>query len=264
MALLALSILRGFDFSSHDDPLTVHRQIEAIKMGFADAHRYVADTRFSPVPVKELLDSAYADSRRALLGQEAEDRQAGNPLPGGTVYLCAADGEGNMISYIQSNYMGFGSGVVIPETGIALNNRGHCFSLKRGHPNVLEPGKRPYNTIIPAFLTKDGVPVGPFGVMGGFMQPQGHVQVVMNTVDFGMNPQQALDAPRWQWMGGMNVSVEPGFSPAIAQSIARKGHAVKFELESNSFGRGEIIWRTPEGTLGGATESRTDGCAAVW
>ena len=264
VALLALSILRGFDFSSHDDPLTVHRQIEAIKMGFADAHRYVADTRFSHVPVKELLDSAYADSRRALLGQEAEDRQAGNPLPGGTVYLCAADGEGNMISYIQSNYMGFGSGGVIPETGIALNNRGHCFSLKRGHTNVLEPGKRPYNTIIPAFLTKDGVPVGPFGVMGGFMQPQGHVQVVMNTVDFGMNPQQALDAPRWQWMGGMNVSVEPGFSPAIAQSIARKGHAVKFELESNSFGRGEIIWRTPEGTLGGATESRTDGCVAVW
>ena len=184
VALLALSILRGFQFSSHDDPLTVHRQIEAIKMGFADAHRYVADTRYAAVPVKELLDGAYADARRALLGEEAEDRKAGNPMPGGTVYLCAADGEGNMISYIQSNYMGFGSGVVIPETGIALNNRGHCFSLQKGHPNVLEPGKRPYNTIIPAFLTKDGVPVGPFGVMGGFMQPQGHVQVVMNTVDF--------------------------------------------------------------------------------
>ena len=264
VALIALSILRGFEFSSHDDPMTVHRQIEAIKMGFADAHRYVADTRFSGVPTAELLAAPYADARRALLGERAEARNAGNPLPGGTVYLCAADGEGNMISYIQSNYMGFGSGVVVPGAGIALNNRGHCFSLEKGHPNMLEPGKRPYNTIIPSFLTKDGVPVGPFGVMGGFMQPQGHVQVVMNTVDFHMNPQQALDAPRWQWMGGMNVSVEPGFSPALAQSLQRKGHAMKSELESNSFGRGEIIWRTPEGTLGGATESRTDGCAATW
>ena len=264
IALIALSVLRGFEFSSHDDPLTIHRQIEAIKMGFADARRYVADTRFASVPTMELLDDAYADSRRALLGERAEERRAGNPLPGGTVYLCAADGEGTMISYIQSNYMGFGCGVVVPDRGIALNNRGHCFSLQKGHPNMLEPGKRPYNTIIPSFLTKDGVPVGPFGVMGGFMQPQGHVQVVMNTVDFEMNPQQALDAPRWQWMGGMNVSVEPGFSPAVAQSLARRGHAVKFELDSNSFGRGEIIWRTPEGTLGGATESRTDGYAAAW
>jgi len=264
VALIALSILRGFDFSSHDDPETIHRQIEAIKMGFADAHRYVADRRFHVVPVAGLLAAAYADSRRSQIGDRAEDRKAGDPMRGGTVYLCAADGDGTMISYIQSNYMGFGSGVVVPETGVALNNRGYCFSLEPGHPNVLEPGKRPYNTIIPSFLTKDGQPVGPFGVMGGFMQPQGHVQVVMNTVDFEMNPQQALDAPRWQWMGGMDVSVEPGFSPAVAQSLNRRGHAMKFELESNSFGRGEIIWNTPEGTLAGATESRTDGCVAAW
>ena len=264
VALIALSILRGFEFSSHDDPETFHRQIEAIKMAFADAHRYVADQRFSQVPVAGLLASSYADSRRKLVGESAVDHKPGNPMPGGTVYLCAADGEGTMVSYIQSNYMGFGSGVVIPETGIALNNRGHCFSLVRGHPNMLEPGKRPYNTIIPAFLTRDGKPVGPFGVMGGFMQPQGHVQVVMNTVDFAMNPQQALDAPRWQWMGGMNVSVEPGFPPAAAQALQRRGHSMKFELESNSFGRGEIIWNTPQGTLIGATESRTDGCVAAW
>ena len=264
VALIALSILRGFDFSSHDDPETIHRQIEAIKMGFADAHRYVADRRFHDVPIAGLLADAYADRRRAQIGERAEDRKAGDPMHGGTVYLCAADGDGTMISYIQSNYMGFGSGVVVPETGVALNNRGYCFSLEPGHPNVLEPGKRPYNTIIPSFLTKDGLPVGPFGVMGGFMQPQGHVQVVMNTVDFEMNPQQALDAPRWQWMGGMDVSVEPGFSPAVAQSLNRRGHAMKFELESNSFGRGEIIWNTPEGTLAGATESRTDGCVAAW
>ena len=169
-----------------------------------------------------------------------------------------------MVSYIQSNYMGFGSGVVVPGTGIALNNRGHCFSLTPGHPNVLEPGKRPYNTIIPGFLTRSGEAVGPFGVMGGFMQPQGHVQVVMNTVDFGMNPQEALDAPRWQWMGGMKLSVEPGFPSALAQALARRGHAVTCERESSSFGRGEIIWRTEEGTLAGATEPRADGGVAPW
>lgn len=264
VALLALSILREFPFPDHDDPLTVHRQIEVIKMAFADAHRYVADPRYAPVPVAELLSEEYSRSRRALLSSEAKDFQAGAPLPGGTVYLCTADGEGTMVSYIQSNYMGFGSGVVVPGTGIALNNRGHCFSLTPGHPNVLEPGKRPYNTIIPGFLTRSGEAVGPFGVMGGFMQPQGHVQVVMNTVDFGMNPQEALDAPRWQWMGGMKVSVEPGFPSALAQTLGRRGHAVTCELESLPFGRGEIIWRTDQGTLAGATEPRADGCAAPW
>ena len=233
-------------------------------MAFADAHRYVADPRYAPVPVAELLSEEYSRSRRALLSSEAKDFQAGEPLPGGTVYLCTADGEGTMVSYIQSNYMGFGSGVVVPGTGIALNNRGHCFSLTPGHPNVLEPGKRPYNTIIPGFLTRSGEAVGPFGVMGGFMQPQGHVQVVMNTVDFGMNPQEALDAPRWQWMGGMKVSVEPGFPSALAQTLGRRGHAVTCELESLPFGRGEIIWRTDQGTLAGATEPRADGCAAPW
>ena len=264
VALLALSILREFSFPDHDDPLTVHRQVEAIKMAFADAHRHVADPRWAPVPVAELLSEEYLRSRRALLSPEARDFQAGNPLPGGTVYLCTADGEGTMVSYIQSNYMGFGSGVVIPGTGIALNNRGHCFSLTPGHPNVLAPGKRPYNTIIPGFLTRHGEALGPFGVMGGFMQPQGHVQVVMNTVDFGMNPQEALDAPRWQWMGGMKLSVEPGFPSALAQALARRGHAVTCERESSSFGRGEIIWRTEEGTLAGATEPRADGGVAPW
>ena len=264
VALIALSILRGFDFSSHDHLDTVHRQIEAVKAAFADAHRYVADLRFSAAPVEELLAAPYIDSRRVLLGDRARSFDAGDPLPGGTVYLCTADGDGTMVSYIQSNYMGFGSGIVIPGTGVALNNRGHCFSLVEGHPNVLAPGKRPFNTIIPAFLTKDGAPVGPFGVMGGFMQPQGHAQLVMNAVDFHMNPQQALDAPRWQWTGGMNVSVEPGFPPALAQGLSRRGHEMKFELESNSFGRGQIIWRTKEGSLAGGTEPRTDGCAAAW
>ena len=263
-ALIALSILDGFDFQCRDHPETVHRQLEAMKAAFADAHRHVADTRFCHVPSIGLLEPSYADSRRGLIGDRAADWRAGEPRPGGTVYLCTADGEGTMVSYIQSNYMGFGSGVVIPGTGIALNNRGHCFSLDAGHPNALEPGKRPYNTIIPGFLTKDGAPVGPFGVMGGFMQPQGHVQVVMNTLDFAMNPQQALDAPRWQWTGGVEVLVENSFNPDLAHSLRRRGHGVKYEMEPASFGRGQIIWRTPEGTLAGATESRTDGCAAAW
>ena len=263
-ALIALSILDGFDLTSHGDPACVHLQIEAMKAAFADAHRYVADSRFSSVPVAELLSAVYADSRRAGIGDRAIDWSAGDPKPGGTVYLCTADADGTMVSYIQSNYMGFGSGIVIPGTGVTLNNRGHCFSLKEDHPNVLAPDKRPYNTIIPGFLTRDGAPVGPFGVMGGFMQPQGHVQVVMNTLDFAMNPQQALDAPRWQWTGGLDVSVEHSFNPDLAHSLSRMGHSMKYEMEPASFGRGQIIWRTPDGTLAGATESRTDGCAAAW
>ena len=263
-ALVALSILDGFAAGDRTDPLTVHRQIEAMKMGFADAHRYVADRRFADVPVEGLLSKEYGASRRALIGGTAEERQAGTPLSGGTVYLCTADGEGNMVSWIQSNYMGFGSGIVIPGAGVSLNNRGHCASLQEGHPNMLEPGKRPYNTIIPGFLTKDGLPVGPFGVMGGFMQPQGHVQAVMNTVDFMMNPQQALDAPRWQWTGGCDVSVEQAFPSALAQKLIRMGHKVTVDPESISFGRGEIIWNTEHGTLAGATEPRTDGAVAAW
>ncbi|MFH2114393.1 MAG: gamma-glutamyltransferase, partial [Spirochaetota bacterium] len=231
---------------------------------FADAHRFIADPRFYAVPVEKLLAPDYIATRRSRIGPRAEERHAGRPLPGGTVYLCAADGEGTMISYIQSNYMGFGSGVVVPGTGIALNNRGHCFSLDPGHPNVLAPGKRPYNTIIPGFLTKDDEPVGPFGVMGGFMQPQGHVQVLMNAIDFGLNPQQALDAPRWQWTGGLKVSLEPGFNSAVPLALKKLGHEVAYSLETASFGRGQIIWKTMQGTLAGATEPRADGCVAAW
>ena len=266
-ALMALSVLKNFEFGERDCAATYHRQIEAIKMGFADAHRYVADPRFSAVPVRELLSDARGAERSRQIGERAVDHRAGDPMHGGTVYLAAADGEGCMVSFIQSNYMGFGSGVVIPGTGIALNNRGHCFSMDPEHPNVIAGRKRPYNTIIPAFLTKDGRPVGPFGVMGGFMQPQGHVQVVMNVVDFGMNPQEALDAPRWQWSGGTGgkkVTVEPGFPAAEARKLAALGHEVVPELSSNSFGRGEIVWRTEEGALVGATEPRTDGCVAAW
>jgi gamma-glutamyltranspeptidase/glutathione hydrolase len=264
VVLIALNILKGFDFTNHDCPYTVHRQIEAVKMAFADARRFIADQRHSAVPVKELISDAYADARRAIITDTAQDFEAGDPYGGGTVYLCTADGEGNMVSYIQSNFEGFGSAVVIPGTGIALNNRARCFSLDPSHPTALAPGKRPYNTIIPAFLSKNGEPVGPFGVMGAYMQPQGHIQVVMNCVDFHMNPQEALDAPRWQWTGEMNAAFEPGFDVNTAQKLGRMGHNASCALHPTDFGRGQIIWRTDEGTLVGSTEPRTDGCVEAW
>jgi len=267
-ALIALNILKGFELSERDCAETFHRQIEAIKLGFADAHRYVADQRFSSVPVQELLSDRYTDARRKLITGTATDFKPGDPMSGGTVYLSAADkdenGEITMVSFIQSNYTGFGSGVVCPETGVAFNNRSACFSLTPDHPNIFAGGKRPYNTIIPAFLSKDGKPIGPFGVMGAFMQPQGHLQVVSNVVDFGMNPQEALDAPRWQWVRDLQVGIEPGFPTAPAQALARMGHEIAPQPNSNDFGRGEIIWLTEHGTFAGATEPRTDGCIAAW
>lgn len=264
VVLIALNILKGFEFEGHDCPYTIHKQVEAIKMAFADAENFVADMKCGDVPIEALLSESYSTGRASLIEERARSYSAGDPFGGGTVYLAAADGEGNMISYIQSNYMGFGSAVVIPGTGIALNNRGQCFSLDPCHPNSLEPGKRPYNTIIPAFITKEGLPVGPFGVMGAYMQPQAHVQVVMNCLDFGMNPQEALDAPRWQWKGGMEVSCEPGFHDNTAQKLARMGHNVTRPLYSTEFGRGQMICTTKYGSLVGATEPRTDGLVASW
>jgi gamma-glutamyltranspeptidase/glutathione hydrolase len=169
-----------------------------------------------------------------------------------------------MVSFIQSNYQGFGSGMVVPGTGIALNNRGINFSLDEASPNVLMPGKRPYHTIMPGFLMKDGKPLGPFGVMGGFMQPQGHVQVVTNTVDFNMNPQEALDAARWQWTGGQSVTLEAAVNPAIAKSLRDMGHDITLAYDTSGMGRGQIIWLLENGVLCGGTEPRADGCAAVW
>lgn len=264
VALMALNILKGFDFSERDTVDTYHKQIEAMKLAFADGKKYIADPRSMSVRVEELLSDAYAEERRQLIGQEALQPEPGEPSRGGTVYLCTADGEGNMVSYIQSNYMGFGSGLVVPGTGIALHNRGHNFTLDETHDNRLEPGKKPYHTIIPGFLTKDGKPVGPFGVMGGFMQPQGHVQMVMNTVDFHLNPQASLDAPRWQWMQGKTVEMEQSTPAHIVETLARKGHDVRWALGGGGFGRGQIIWRQDNGVLVGGTEPRTDGQVAAW
>jgi gamma-glutamyltranspeptidase / glutathione hydrolase len=265
VALMALNTLRGFEFHEKETVYTYHKQIEAMKLAFADGKKYITDPRFMKSTVKQLLSEEYAQERRNLIGEEALTPEPGTPSKGGTVYLAAADREGNMISYIQSNYMGFGSGLVVPGTGIALQNRGADFSLDPEHENALQGGKKTYHTIIPGFLTKGKEAVGPFGVMGGYMQPQGHVQVIMNTIDFQLNPQVALDAPRWQWVEGKKVVVEHNFPQHIAQALARKGHEIQVSIDSGVFGRGQIIWRDPEtGVLAGGTESRTDGAVAAY
>ena len=264
VALIALNLLEGFEFAERDTVLTYHRQIEAMKLAFADGLAYIADPAHMQMSVSQLLSRAYADERRRLIGPTAQLPSAGTLAPGGTVYLSTADAEGNMVSLIQSNYMGFGSGLVVPGTGIALHNRGNNFSLDAAHPNCIGPGKRPYHTIIPGFMTKNGAPVGPFGVMGGFMQPQGHVQMVMNTVDFHLNPQAALDAPRWEWEAGRTVNIERTTGEHLFRGLAAMGHDVNWQNNRLAFGRGQIIWRDAAGVLCGGTESRSDGAVLGW
>lgn len=260
VALMALNILKEFDFapSEKDCTETYHKQFEAMKMAFADGMKYVTDPDYMKVSVKDLLNPAYGLARSKEIGYNAREPEVKEPPKSGTVYLCTADGEGNMVSMIQSNYMGFGSGVVVEGTGISLQNRGRDFSLDPEHYNALMPRKKTYHTIIPGFLMKDGKAVGPFGVMGGYMQPQGHVQVMMNLIDFHMNPQMALDAPRWQWMSGKKFKVESGFPVEAAKQLAARGHEMEIALENYSFGRGQMIIRLDNGTLVGGTESRAD------
>ncbi|NLC45308.1 MAG: gamma-glutamyltransferase family protein [Clostridiales bacterium] len=264
VALMALNIAKGFEFTDKENIDTYHKQIEAMKLAYIDGKQYISDPMAMGVKIEELLSESYAVKRRELISDGAMMPEPGNPSQGGTVYLATADGEGNMVSLIQSNYKGFGSGLVVPGTGIALHNRGNNFVLDENHCNCVAGGKRPYHTIIPGFLTKKGKAVGPFGVMGGFMQPQGHMQVIMNTIDFHMNPQQALDAPRWQWIEGKQIQVEPNFPVSIMEELIKKGHQVSVQEDINKFGRGQIIWRTDEGSLCGGTEPRTDGSIAVW
>lgn len=265
VALMALNIASGFEFTEKETVDTYHKQIEAMKLAFTDGKAHISDIQHMRVEVDHLLSEEYAAERRALIGEEAITPQPYTPPSGGTVYLAAADGEGNMVSFIQSNYMGFGSGIVVPGTGIALQNRGADFSLDPEHPNALKPGKKTYHTIIPGFLTKGKEAVGPFGVMGGYMQPQGHFQVIMNTIDFHLNPQAALDAPRWQWIEGKKIQVECHFPNHIAQALVRKGHQIQIATDGGGFGRGQVIWRDPvTGVLMGGTESRTDGSIAVY
>lgn len=263
VALMALNILKEFSFDKKDVDC-FHKQFEAMKMAFADGMKYVSDPRFMKTRSEDLIHPAYGKARADEIGEMAKLPEVSNPPKSGTVYLCTADSEGNMVSFIQSNYMGFGSGVVVEGTGISLQNRGHDFSLDEQHENALAPKKRTYHTIIPGFLTKNGKAVGPFGVMGGYMQPQGHVQVMMNFIDFKLNPQMCLDAPRWQWMKDKQFVVEQSFDPAIARALIEKGHEVRVEIESAAFGRGQMIVRLDNGVLVGGCESRTDSNIACW
>lgn len=263
-ALMALNILKGMEIGAKDTGDTFHKQIEAMKLAFADGMHYIADPRYMQTRVEELLSDAYAAQRRALIGEAALEPTHGKPFCGGTVYLCTADGEGNMVSFIQSNYKDFGSGIVLPGYGINLNDRGAGFSLNPELDDYLAPRKKPYHTIIPGFLTHEGEAVGPFGVMGAYMQPQGHVQVIMNTVDWLLNPQSALDAPRWQWIAGKEIWLESSVAPEIVEDLRRRGHEVRVLEDDTTFGRGEIIWRDNNGVLAGATEPRADGVVAAW
>jgi len=263
IALMALNILQHQTVENRDSESTVHNQIEAIKLAFEDGKKYITDPEFMKVSNEDLLSYEYGVKRSEEITEEAMLPKAGKPDSGGTVYLATADGEGNMVSFIQSNYMGFGSGVVIPGTGIGLQNRGHNFSLNPEDFNALEPEKRTYHTIIPGFLSKAGKALGPFGVMGGFMQPQGHMQVINNLIDFNLNPQEALDAPRWQWIQEKTVEIEIGMPKFIFEHLQRRGHQVEWAKDSGSFGRGQIILKNGE-TLIGATEPRTDGMVAAW
>lgn len=262
--LMALNILKGFEFKAKDTAETMHKQIEAMKLAFADGMHYIADPRYMHTKVEELLSDEYAAVRRSLISEQALEPVWGKPFCGGTVYLNSADAEGNMVSFIQSNYKDFGSGVVLPGYGINFNDRGAGFSLNPDLDDYLAPRKKPYHTIIPGFLTKQGEAIGPFGVMGAYMQPQGHVQVIMNTVDWLLNPQAALDAPRWQWIEGKEIWLESSVAPQLVAELKRRGHRVRVLEDDTTFGRGEIIWRDTSGVLAGATEPRADGTVAAW
>ena len=265
IALMTLNILAGFDFSGGVSVRNLHRQIEAMKLAFADGLEHITDPAMMKISPADLLSQAYAEERRREIGDAAKLPKPQKPHDGGTVYMAAADGDGNMVSYIQSNFHGFGSGVVVPGAGISLQNRGATFSLDPKHVNCLQPGKRTYHTIIPGFLTKAGKPVGPFGIMGGYIQPQAHVQVIMNALDYELNPQAALDAPRWQWLEGNKIEIEASFPEPLAEALLRRGHqVVRSAVGATTYGRGQIIWRNEHGALTGATEPRTDGTVAVW
>jgi len=264
-ALTALGILANFDLASlpPDSVASQHLQIEAMKLAFADAHRYVSDPRTMTVTPAALLDRAYLASRAKLIDRKrAQDFGPGAPPRAGTVYLCAADANGMMVSLIQSNYMGFGSGVVVPGTGISLQNRGAGFSVEPGHPNEIDGGKRPFHTIIPGFLTQRGAPLAAFGVMGGPIQPPGHVQTLVRLLTYGMNPQATLDAPRWKVNGGLSIDLEHSAAPELREGLAALGH--RFEALADSymdFGAGQFIVRVDDGYVG-ASDPRRDGHAA--
>jgi len=273
-ALIALGILEQFDLAALkvDGIETQHLQIEAMKLAFADVYRYVADPRSMEVTPEQMLDDAYLKQRAKLIDPaRATQFGFGMPKAGGTIYMSAADERGMMVSFIQSNYMGFGSGCVVPGLGISLQNRGCGFSMDPKSPNVVEGGKRPFHTIIPAFLTRQvegrQEAVMSFGVMGGDMQPQGHLQTVVRMLDYGQQPQAACDAPRWKVNRDFTIDIEAALDHGTAQELERRGHTIKSVYDPYmDFGSGQFIWRLdrndPDRGYVAASDSRRDGLAA--
>ena len=271
-ALIALNIVENLDFadSDIDEVIQLHYKIEAMKIAFKDALWYVADPEKVKIPLEQLLSKSYAKQRFNEIKQDqanAEYCKGTFKQRGDTVYVTAIDGDGNACSLINSLYQGFGTGLVVPDTGIALQNRGALFSTDTEHPNLLEPGKRPYNTIIPCMITKNMNLVSSLGVMGGFQQPQGHLQVISNMIDFGMNPQEALDYARFNVsIEDDTVSVEDSFNSDVIASLQLKGHSIAINNEFNRglFGGGQIIVRDSEGMLIGGTDPRKDGLSVSY
>ncbi len=268
-ALMALGMLEQLGAGRHavDSVEGQHLQIEAMKLAFADTYRWVGDHRaMTEVSAAHLLSCDYLRERARLIDPaRAQDFAHGTPPSGGTVYLTAADEQGRMVSLIQSNYMGFGSGVVVPGTGVSLQNRGHGFTLERGHPNMVAGGKRPFHTIIPGFLCQDGRPRMSFGVMGGNMQPQGHLQTLVRLLRHGQQPQAACDAPRWKVATGRAIDFEHTMAPGLVAGLRALGHEAEATRDPYmDFGSGQFIWRLSDDPLDGyvaASDSRRDGQA---
>ena len=276
-AIMALNLARGFELGAMDESSRMHAMIECMRLAFADAQRFVCDPAFAQIPLDELCSDVYTERRRALITERAALKvDAGDPLASSdTVYLAVVDAQGNACSFIQSNYMGTGSGLVVPGTGVTLQNRAALFSLDENHPNALQGSKRPYHTIIPAMTTREGMLHACFGIMGGHMQPQAHFQVLVNMLDLGMNPQQALDALRWQLaasepglganeQGGL-VQIEAGFAATTREALLACGHKLRefSGFDRIHFGGGQVILRQ-DGVLIAGSDSRKDGCAAGW
>lgn len=263
-ALIALGILNEFDLSSFhpDSAEAVHLQVEAMKLAFADVYRFVADPDCMKIAAESLQDNKYLRARAAMIDpKNAQTFGHGQPSQSETVYLTAADASGMMVSFIQSNYMGFGSGIVVPGTGISLQNRGAAFNLTPDHPNCVDGGKRPFHTIIPGFVTQAGTPLMSFGVMGADMQAQGHVQMMVRTADFMQNPQAASDAPRWKVSADQQLLIEETFGQAVLNALAERGHRIVSRPRgSQEFGAAQLIRRLDHG-YAAASESRRDGQA---
>ena len=274
-ALIALGIVKHFDIAALplDGVASQHLQIEAMKLAFADTYRFVAEPASMEVTSAQLLSPAYLASRAKLIDpRRAQDFGHGNPVKGGTIYLAAADESGMMVSFIQSNYMGFGSGIVVPGYGLSMQNRGHAFSLEAASPNVVSPGKRPFHTIIPSFLTKGAgdatQAVMSFGVMGANMQPQGHLQTLIRMLTYQQNPQAACDAPRWRFNAGCEINVEAAMNPTTVAGLQALGHRVEVIDDSyQDFGAGQFIWRLGDPDVEGyvaASDPRRDGQAVAY